>query len=311
MKQRSLLYGCMGIGGSWDTSPISTEDLLNAEKTVFAAIESGITRFDHADIYTLGKSEEVFGRVLEMHPGMRETIQIQSKASIEYHKGVNQSNTYNFSKAYIISKIEEILKRLGTDYLDMFLFHRPDPLISASEFAEITESLIASGKVKAIGVSNMAPSGIRLFNTFCTNKIMANQIQFSLNHTLLLNEITEYNNFTVVDSGLFADAAIDRYEIQAWGPLDKGLFTDIENKSDLPEYVLETNKLIRELSEKYKSNPSAILLAWIYSLPYDITPVIGTTNPKRIKDCTESLSIELDRDDWYNLWISARNQKLQ
>lgn len=301
----------MGLGGTWNNSPLSKADVLNAERAVFTAFESGITRFDHADIYCLGKSEEVFGKILKMHPDFRTEIQVQSKAGIEYHKGINASNTYNFSKTYILQSTDEILKRLQIEYLDMFLFHRPDPLIYPEELADTIDFLINSGKVKSIGVSNMSPSMLHFINQCSRYSIMANQIQFSLNHSGLLNEIVEFNAESIQESGLFAQSHLEQFEIQAWSPLNKGIYSEAQHNNDLPEYYNEPVKLMSELAEKYKTNISAIQLAWILKLPFNITPIIGTTKPDRIKDCTESLTINLDRDDWYNLWILARNQKLK
>jgi predicted oxidoreductase len=311
MKKKEIIYGCMNMGGSWTTSPLSNEDLLNAEKALFAALESGITRFDHADIYCKGKSEAVFGQILKRHPELRSKIHIQSKAGIQLHQGLRESNTYNFSRAYINETVDEIVNRLNIEYLDMFLFHRPDPLTSPEEFAEISENLILTGKVKSIGVSNMPPSLIHLFNSCSKHQIVANQIRFSLNRSEYLNEMTDYGKVSTFDSGLFAASFTDKFEVQAWGPLDNGLFLKSENSSDLPLNVSQTNRLLKELSEKYNTNHSAILLAWIFKLPYNLVPIIGTTKPERIKDCTDSLNIDLSREDWYNLWISARCEKLQ
>ncbi len=301
----------MNLGGTWNNNPISNEDLKMAERAVFAAIESGINRFDHADIYCRGKSEEVFGKILKNNSQLRSKIKLQSKAGIELHKATKGSNRYNFSKDYIIGCIENSLRKLNTEYLDCFLFHRPDPLFTLEELVNTMDILYRSGKIHSFGVSNMSPSMVKFINSNGKYLISANQIQFSLNHCGLLNEMIEYNNDSYSDSSIFINSHILSYEIQAWSPLDKGLYMTLDPAHDQDSKIYNTTLMINELSEKYDSNPSAILLAWIFKLPYPITPVIGTTKPERIKDCTDALRVDLSQEDWYNLWISARGKKLK
>jgi len=125
MKQRkSLIFGCMGLGGSWDAAPITKKDQIKAFDVINTALESDINFFDHADIYTFGKAEIVFGMFLKEHNNLRESIKIQSKAGIQLHEGALKSNRYNSSKNYVINQVEGILKRLQIDYLDIFLDYK-------------------------------------------------------------------------------------------------------------------------------------------------------------------------------------------
>ena len=117
----------MGLGGGWNNDPLTTDDYKLAESAVEAALEIGITNFDHADIYTVGKAELVFGKLLKANPSLRDKIILQSKAGIRYHEGLMNSSIYDLSNKYLLQQVDAILNRLQTDYLDVFMLHRPDP----------------------------------------------------------------------------------------------------------------------------------------------------------------------------------------
>jgi predicted oxidoreductase len=313
MKHRkSLIFGCMGLGGSWDSSPITKKDQIKAFDVINTALESNINFFDHADIYTFGKAEKVFGMFLKEHNNLRESIKIQSKAGIQLHEGALNSNRYNSSKNYIINQVEGILKRLQIDYLDVFLIHRPDPLTHPIEIAETFHILKENGLVKEFGVSNMSATQIDVFQQFSDVPIKYNQLQFSLGHSQLLhNEVffntensVSFNNF-----GMLAYAQKHAVEIQTYGSLDKGLYGTGSLNSDIKN-IADTSKLLNQLSEKYQTYISALQLAWISKLPCKITPIIGTTNLERIKQCAEFDQIDLSREDWYDLWITSMGKRL-
>ncbi|MDP3352738.1 MAG: aldo/keto reductase [Flavobacteriaceae bacterium] len=306
-----LIFGCMGLGGSWDTNPISKNDQKKAFDVIHTALENNITFFDHADIYMLGKAEKVFGMFLQEHPHLREKLKIQSKSAIQLHEGALNSNRYNASKEYLIKQVEAILKRLQTDYLDVFLVHRPDPLMNPSELAETFYYLKEKGYVNHFGVSNMSATQIEVLQKFSDIPIKHNQIQFSLGHSQLLeNEVFFNTNHSVPANnfGMLAYAQLHNIEIQTYGSLDKGLFSNHQNTGI--KTIDETKQLLHQLSEKYQTNILALQLAWIAKLPCKIVPIIGTTNLERIKQCAEFNQIELSREDWYDLWITAMGKKL-
>ena len=309
---KELIYGCMGLGGEWDDKQPTKEDYLQAEKAIEAALETGIRFFDHADIYKLGKSEQVFGQVLKNNPGLREKITVQSKAGICYHEGMERSNIYDLSKGYLLKQVDGILQRLNTEYLDIFLLHRPDPLMRPSEIAETFAELKQAGKVRAFGVSNMSVAQITLLQNNLDEPLVTNQIQLSLGHALLLDSAVLVNRINSVDyngvDGMLEYAQTNNLSIQAWSAMDGGRFTgnfDLVSAEDK-----RTINLIRQLAEKYGTTASAIVLAWLYKIPGNIQPVIGTTNPERIRECKDATSIELAKEDWYDLWIAARGQRI-
>ncbi|MFP4362996.1 MAG: aldo/keto reductase family oxidoreductase [Spirochaetia bacterium] len=313
MPGKRLIYGCMGLGTNSDTGTVSKGEAVHAEKAILAAYANGITVFDLADIYAGGTAELAFGEVLKRNPGLRENIIIQSKTGICLGAGAGGSNTYNLSKDYIISRTEAILKRIGIEYLDVLLLHRPDPLMNPEHIAKAFADLKSRDLVRAFGVSNMSVSQIEYIEKSRFLPIQVNQLQFSLGHRLLLDFGPDVNtrrsSFFPGTEGLLEHAAMRNMEIQCWGAMDSGKFTgrDIPEMSEAEKHTAE---LVAKLAEKYQCPKEAIVLAWILRLPYPLSPVIGTTDPDRISKCKVALDIELSREDWYDLWITARGKGL-
>ena len=312
MVKKELIYGCMGLGGSWDNSPPSADDFRLAEKAVEAALEAGITYFDHADIYTLGNAETVFGELLKNNSSLRTKIILQSKAGICLHEGVLNSSIYDSSGTYLTQQVEAILKRLHTDYLDVFMLHRPDALMNPKEVGATFNALKKAGKVKRFGVSNMSVSQIQAIQKYCDEPLVANQIQLSLGHSLVLDSGVLVNTKNEIDfngvEGLLEYGQANKLSIQAYGSLDGGRFTG--NVSLITDDDKNTITLINELAEKYNTTSASISLAWLFKIPGTIQPIIGSTNSKRIAACKDATTIDLSRLDWYNLWITARGEKL-
>ena len=302
----------MGLGGSWDNSPLSADDFRLAENAVETALEAGITYFDHADIYTLGKAEIVFGELLKNNSSLRAKIILQSKAGICLHEGVLNSSIYDSSGAYLTQQVEAILKRLHTDYLDVFMLHRPDALMNPKEVGTTFNALKKAGKVKSFGVSNMSISQIQAIQKYCDEPLVANQVQLSLGHSLVLDSGVLVNVKNEIDfngvEGLLEYGQANKLSIQAYGSLDGGRFTgnvDLATDDDK-----NTITLINELAEKYNTTSASISLAWLFKIPGTIQPIIGSTNTKRIAACKDAATIDISRLDWYNLWITARGEKL-
>ncbi|MGN6403654.1 aldo/keto reductase [Sinomonas sp.] len=150
-----LTYGCMGLGGAWDAPDYGAEEIEAASSAVEAALSIGISRFDHADIYGRGKSEAVFGELLARDSGLRARIQIQSKVGIRLGEA-GGLGSYDLSGQAILDGVAGSLRRLQTDYLDLLLLHRPDPLLDPAEVGDAVGRLLEDGAIRAIGVSNMS-----------------------------------------------------------------------------------------------------------------------------------------------------------
>ena len=147
-----LVYGCMGLGGGWNDAPISEANIAQAHAAVEAALAIGITLFDHADIYTHGKAEAVFGTLLRRDPALRERLLIQSKCGIRFADAGGPSR-YDLSAAYIEAAVERSLQRLGVERLDLLLLHRPDPLMEPEEVAEAVLALEMNADIHDLALS--------------------------------------------------------------------------------------------------------------------------------------------------------------
>jgi predicted oxidoreductase len=312
-NQNDVILGCMHLGGRWNKNPYTADEKQKAFKTLDAAIENGIRRFDHADIYTFRKSEKIFGEWLSVNTALRSKIQIQTKAGIVLGKGANNSNYYRSDKNYLIEQCNASLKSLQTDYLDSFLIHRPDPYTHPEEIAETFRSLRSTGKVKHFGVSNMSAAQTKAIQNAWGEALVSNQLQLSIGHSQLVRreffENTQQLPAEGTDESLLHYLQKHNTELQAWSPLDNGHYTKPINKND-EETTKQTKKLVVQLSEKYVCSKEAVVLAWIFKLPLKIAAVAGTGNPERIKACTEALHINLSHEDAYNLLITAYGEKL-
>lgn len=309
-----LVLGCMGFGGNWDNSPISAKNILKAEQAIDVALSSGITMFDHADIYTMGKAEEVFGKVLKSQPSLREKMVIQSKCGIRF-KDETAPGRYDFSKEHIINSVDGILKRLEIDYLDVLLLHRPDPLMDPEEVAEVFNRLEISGKVRHFGVSNMNTGQIQLLQAYCDVPIIVNQLEMSLNKLDWVDQGVLVNQkaglTTHFTDGMLEYSMVNDIQIQAWSPLARGIFTG--NVTDHPtEAEIKTIKLVENMANEKETSKEAIMLGWLMRHPAKIQPVIGTTNPERIKNCQDAIrqSDLMTREEWYSLYVTSRGTVL-
>ncbi|MNW42531.1 Oxidoreductase YdhF [compost metagenome] len=309
-----LILGCMGLGGGWSRDPIQSEHVTQAQEAVETALANGIHMFDHADIYAFGKAETVFGQVLKEKPALREQMIIQSKLGIRFPDESNGIPArYDFSKDYILESVDGILSRLGLDYLDILLLHRPDALMDAREVAEAFHQLKASGKARYFGVSNMSAGQIRLLQNHCSEKLVVNQLELSLHKIgwletgIHVNQDAARNN--IFPEGTLEYCQMENIQLQAWGSLAKGLYSGA-SLQDASEHVKNTALLVNRLAEEKQTSREAIVLAWLMKHPATIQPIIGTTDPSRIKACAEAEIVKLSRDEWYALYVSSRGISL-
>jgi predicted oxidoreductase len=299
-------YGCMNLGGSWDRNPPTETDVATALEAVTSAVEHGITLFDHADIYAHGKSEIVFARVLRQLPELRECIVLQSKCGIRFADDPRPGDPlrYDFSYEHILCSVDGILQRLETDHLDILLLHRPDPLVEPDEVARAFDTLQQQGKVRHFGVSNHSAAQIELLERSIEQPLIINQLELNPLHAHLIDGGVMVNRF---DAHHAAAAEVLEYcrlhgiRMQAWSPLAGGRL------SQPGEAAAET---VAALAADYQTSPEAILLAWLLRHPAGIQPIIGTLNPQRIAACCAADRIELDREDWYRLYVAARGAAL-
>ena len=288
-----IALGCMRM---------SRLSVSEAAALINTCMDEGIDFFDHADIYGGGKSEEVFADALAGAPSIREKIVLQSKCGI-------RRGYFDFSRDHIWSSVDGILKRLRTEYLDVLLLHRPDTLMEPEEVAEAFAYLKHSGKVRHFGASNQNPGQIELLSKYMNVKLIANQLQFSLTNTGMINSGLNVNmeNEGGVnrDGGVLEYCRLNHITIQAWSPFQYGFFegTFLGN----PKFP-ELNAKLDTMATKYGVTNTAIATAWILRHPAKIQPIVGTTNPQRIKDLCKASDVELTREDWYALYRAAGNK---
>ncbi|MFJ3906456.1 aldo/keto reductase family oxidoreductase [Streptomyces sp. NPDC090025] len=314
-----VILGCMGLGGTWDTAPYSPGDIDTAEAAIQAALESGISTFDHADIYRKGKAESVFGEVLARTPGLRERITLQSKCGIRQAEG-DLPGLYDLRGPTILRRVEDSLTRLRTDHLDLLLLHRPDPLADPAEIAEALESLHRQGLVRRFGVSNMNAAQIALLQHHLGLPLVANQLEMSLHRRDWVEDgvlvDTPESAAVGFPTGTVEHCVRHGVRLQAWGPLAKGRYTGRqETAADH-----ETATLVAEFAKAKGTTPESVVLGWLQRHPARIVPVIGTTDPERIRACRDAATDDdagtargtarLGHEEWYRLWIAARGHRL-
>ncbi|MCX4718512.1 aldo/keto reductase family oxidoreductase [Streptomyces virginiae] len=306
-----VLYGCMGLGGSWDPDPYGPADIDAAEAAVVAALDSGITTFDHADIYRHGKAEAVFGEVLARTPGLRERITLQTKCGIRLGDE-DRPGMYDLRGESIARRVEESLTRLRTDVIDVLLLHRPDPLADVDETAAALTSLHRQGLVRGFGVSNMGAAQIAHLQARLDVPLVANQLEMSLHSrawveagVLLNTPDSARNGFPF---GTLEHCRDHGIRLQAWGALAQGRFTGLQ---ETPA-ERATAALLTELARKKDTTPETVLLWWLMRHPAAIAPVIGSARPERIRACADAAlrEPELTHEEWYELWITARGVPL-
>ncbi len=263
------------VAGVWKWS---SKEIISA--CIPAALEVGITAFDHADIYGRYTIEENFGSVLKDNPGWRKEMQLVSKCGIKLladNKPDHRIKHYDTSFQHIVTSAENSLRLLNTDYLDLLLIHRPDPLMQAEEVAKAFDYLQQSGKVRFFGVSNFTSSQIDLLQRYCIQPLVTNQIEVSLFKTDFLFDGT-------------TDTMMRwKMGLMAWSPLGSGKYFSDE-------------RLMNELNpfaEKYEASIAQILLAWLLKHPSNIFPITGTTKPERLIEAYQSLFIDIDKQDWF------------
>lgn len=286
MKYSRLIAGTM-TWGSWGKQ-LSKKDMADL---MHHCLSHNITTFDHADIYGAYTTEADFGKAFLDSGIQREAIQLISKCGIQYvcENRDNKVKHYNYSKDYIIWSVEQSLKNLETEYLDLLLLHRPSPLMVAEEIAEAITILKKDGKIIDFGVSNFTPSQMEMIGLRVD--IEVNQVEFSLTQHSAMNDGTlDY----MTTCGITP---------MAWSPLGAVFREDTEQTRRI-------HKQLGELMDKYEATEDQLLLAWTLHHPSGIHPVVGTTNKARLKQAIDAAKIELELEDWFLILVASQGHKV-
>ena len=285
-KLSDIIIGCMSWG-IWGKD-FSTKEM---DELIHSCIDQGNTTFDHADIYGGYTTEAAFGKAFSKTGIEREQIQLISKCGIQY-KTENRDNRikhYDYSKEYIIWSVEQSLKNLHTDYLDVLLLHRPSPLMHPYEISEAIVQLQEQGKIIDFGVSNFLPSQMELIQKEIS--ITCNQFEFSLIQN------------TAIDNGTLDYVLKNDIKAMSWSPL--GGFFSLET-----EQASRIKEALQPMLEKYNATEDQLLLAWILKHPANVIPVVGTSTIERIKIANAATEIKLDLQDWFILYEASRGHKV-
>jgi aryl-alcohol dehydrogenase-like predicted oxidoreductase len=271
-----------------------------ARRRCAKAYDLGITLYDTADVYSRGESEEVLGAALKEAGIRREKVVIASKCGIVFQGMVPEYDykAYDLSADYIKASVEASLKRLDTDYIDLFQLHRIDYLTHPEETAKAFDELKAEGKVRHVGVSNFTTDEIRALTEY--TRLETLQTQFSLLH------------LEPLETGLTAVCLEKKMNVLCWSPNHRGILAGKSASHDDWQAQREQGvaSQVDAFAQRYGWSMSQVALAWLMQLPGAVIPLVGTANPDHIADAAAAVGKHLDRDDWYELMVIGRGRPM-
>ena len=285
IKFSPLIIGTMRLG-EWGAN-MPTEEL---EQFIDQCVEMGFIDFDHADIYGHYTEEENFGRVLARRPDLKQKVRITSKCGIKLiteRRPSHSLKSYDSTPQHIITSVENSLKALAVEQIEVMLLHRPDYLMNVEEIAEAFERLKTSGKVGAFGVSNFTTAQVELLHTY--TPLVTHQVEISLMHRNALEDGTleQCQRLNILPT--------------AWSPFGGGsIFSDTQTTQNA-----RIREVASKLGKKYNAGIDQILLAWIYKHPAGIIPIVGSTKIERIERAKAAGAIQLSHEEWYELLEAA------
>ena len=304
-----IAYGTARIGGDRDQVPPSDAIKAHAAKMIHAAVDHGINHLDMADIYGKGKAIEVVGHVLSQSPGLRNELVLQSKCGVFLADTPTQGDPkrYDFSYNHLVSAVESMLSKLGTDRLDLLAFHRPDPLVEPEEVARAVDHLHSSGKVRYFGVSNHSTAQIALLQKHLDHPLVLNQMEVSLLHHHLISAdiLVNYTELLYANaSGILDYCRLHDIMIQAWSPVARGELFALGGEATVRQKTVATE--IEKIAKACETTKEAVALAWLLRHPAGIQPILGTLDPEQLASSVLADKVELSRVEWYQLLATGR-----
>ncbi|GAB2827289.1 aldo/keto reductase [Ferruginibacter profundus] len=280
------------IYGFWRWSAEVDNTAATMEKIVNLCLELGINTFDHADVYGSWKSEEVFGKVLAQKSFKREDIVLFTKCGLNIPNPGNPDiriKHYNTSKEHILQSVDNSLRKLKTDYIDIFLLDHLDPISNLEETALQLDQLRSSGKIKNIGVANFTVFQHQLLASYLRTPIVTNHIELNLLNTVAL------------DNG-----QLDYIKQKYMRPLVSAPLAGGRIETGTDKLAIRVQQKLEDIGKKYDANVESTAVAWLIKL--GALPIIGTTNEQRIRNIVNAFSIDLDRQDWYELYAASKGE---
>ncbi|HVK58003.1 MAG TPA: aldo/keto reductase [Candidatus Kapabacteria bacterium] len=303
LRSSRLAYGCWRIIPGGKAVEVTPDREGMARKAVLAAVDAGYTLFDHADIYSDGLGEWVFGRILRENKSLRDKLVIASKCGIRKADDPSPAAPYryDFSADYIIHSCEASLKRLQIDCIDIYQLHRPDFLAEPQEVARAFTRLKEQGKVREFGLSNALPPFVSLIQKWCPFKLQVNQVEISL------SKLDYFKN------GTMEQCMIDRITPLAWSPLAAGRLC-FPGAIDLNEpghaKRIQLRDAIDAVARDHNVSRAVVGIAWLLRHPSAIVPIIGSSDPNNIKDAAKAADVKLSREEWYSLLEGSIGERL-
>ena len=282
-----LISGMWRLGDDNDTSPAYVQAKIEA------CLAQGITTMDQADIYGGYQAEEIFGNALLAAPHLREQVEIVTKCDIVAPAGRHSAarlKYYDTSAAHIRQSVEDSLRLMRIETIDLLLIHRPDPFMDHHETGSILDQLIGSGKVKAVGVSNFKPHDWTLLQSAMENQLVTNQIEISV----LANQA-----FINGDIAFLQERGIPP---MAWSPLAGGMLFAGGNPNLIATLLAKADDAGVDIG--------AVAVSWLLAHPAKILPVLGTNNLKRISHISDALKLDMNRTDWFEIYESANGTEV-
>ncbi len=280
------------VYGMWRLSEDTDTSAAHVQAKIEACLAQGITTMDQADIYGGYEAEEVLGAALKSAPALKNKIEIVTKCDIIAPAGRHAAarvKYYDTSEKHITASVEASLKLMDIDTIDTLLVHRPDPMMDHHATGKCLDTLVTSGKVRSIGVSNFKLHDWTLLQSAMSNKLVTNQIELS---------VTAHDGFTNGDVAYLQERDVP---IMAWSPLGGGaLMQGAGPVQDALGAVAAANGV----------DASAVAVAWLLAHPAQIMPVMGTNNINRINALSDALRVKMDRQTWYEIYTAALGQEV-
>jgi predicted oxidoreductase len=303
MKTSVLAYGCWRLARTWDPSLVTPEIEAVGRRAILAAYDAGYTLFDNSDIYTGGVCERILGQALREAPGMRDQVIVATKGGIRRSGDPYPDSVvrYDFSREYLLHACDASLKRLGLETIDLYMLHREDFLGDPAEVADAFDILHRAGKVRWFGVSNFRPAFVAALQKFCRQPLVAHQLEISL------------ARLTPFTDGSLDQCLADQMTPLAWSPLAAGLIGHGATKL-LPsqrDYRLDAVlPVLDEIAANRGLSRTVVALAWLTRHPSRIVPIVGSVKPERIRETALAAEVQLDREEWYRLFVAAHGEPL-
>lgn len=282
-----IIYGMWRLGDDADTSP------AYVQRKIEACVAQGITTMDQADIYGGYEAEEIMGAALKAAPALRDQIEIVTKCDIVAPVGRYADvrvKYYDTSRAHIMASVDHSLRLMNVDMIDLLLVHRPDPMMDHRETGAALDEVVASGKVRAVGVSNFKLHDWTLLQSGMKTPLVTNQIEISL---------VQNAAFTNGDVAYLQERGVNP---MAWSPLGGGTL-----------FAQSGSRLLTKLTEvgaQHGVGADAVAVAWLLTHPAQIMPVMGTNNMSRIAKLDDAMRVTLDRQTWFELYEAANDQEV-